>query len=66
MLPVHTILEPFASVAASAGVAYFISRRRAAVVPIQHPTHRGCEKCKLIVARYDDRGVCANCIAEGK
>jgi hypothetical protein len=65
MLPVHTILEPLASVAASVGVVYLMSRRRAAVV-IQHPTHRGCEKCKLIVARYDERGVCANCIAEGK
>jgi hypothetical protein len=31
-----------------------------------HPQHRKCNECGLVVARYDERGVCANCVSEGK
>lgn len=25
-----------------------------------------CAECRLVVVRYDHRGVCANCVSEGK
>ena len=31
-----------------------------------HKAHRKCAVCGLVVARYDERGVCANCVSEGK
>lgn len=33
-----------------------------------HPEvpHTRCVACGLVVARYDERHVCANCVAEGR
>lgn len=31
-----------------------------------HKEHRLCAECRLLVARYDHRGVCPNCVSEGK
>lgn len=38
------------------------------VVPLwpHDPGHCVCQACKRIVARFDARGVCDNCVAEGK
>lgn len=31
-----------------------------------HKQAKSCHECGLSVVRYDERGVCANCVSEGK
>jgi hypothetical protein len=36
------------------------------ILGLTDSSHIRCEECKLVVARYDERGVCHNCVSEGK